>query len=104
MSAAKKSNAALLRPSTSSTALAMPATGASSAELPRPPKAPPPRKAASAAECQRLEQLPNIGPSLANDLRDVGITHPQDLARSDAFELYSQLCRLRGKRQAAAGG
>jgi len=33
----------------------------------RPPKAPPPRKAGHAAGCQRLEQLPNTGPSLAAD-------------------------------------
>jgi hypothetical protein len=99
MSAAKKSNAALLRPSTSSKALAMPATDPAGADAQRPPKAPPPRKAANAAECQRLEQLPNIGPSLAADLRDVGINHPQDLPSRDAFELYTRLCTLRGKRQ-----
>ena len=30
-------------------------------------------KAASAAECETLEQLPNIGPALAADLRSIGI-------------------------------
>jgi hypothetical protein len=30
-----------------------------------PPKALPPRKARSAAECEQLEQLPNIGPAIA---------------------------------------
>ena len=30
-------------------------------------------KAASAAECETLEQLPNIGPALAADLRLIGI-------------------------------
>ena len=65
----------------------------------RPPKAPPPRKAATAAECERLEQLPNIGPSIAADLRLLGITHPAGLASADAFELYQALCRATGKRQ-----
>ena len=65
----------------------------------RPPKAPPPRKAATAAECEQLEQLPNIGPSIAADLRLLGVLHPQELARRDAFELYQALCRATGKRQ-----
>ncbi len=65
----------------------------------RPPKAPPPRKAATAAECLQLEQLPNIGPSIAADLRQLGVLHPQELAQRDAFELYQALCRTTGKRQ-----
>lgn len=65
----------------------------------RPPKAPPPRKAHSAEECERLEQLPNIGPSIAADLRSLGIVHPRELAGRDAFQLYQALCTLTGKRQ-----
>jgi len=65
----------------------------------RPPKAPPPRKAAVAAECQQLEQLPNIGPSIAADLRLIGVLHPQTLAQEDALQLYQALCRVTGKRQ-----
>jgi hypothetical protein len=65
----------------------------------RPPKAPPPRKARTAAECERLEQLPNIGPSIAADLRLLGITHPQDLVGRDAFQLYQALSAKTGKRQ-----
>ncbi len=69
------------------------------AALPRPPKAPPPRKAATAAECERLEQLPNIGPSIAADLRRLGVLRPQDLVGRDAFQLYQALYRLTGRRQ-----
>ena len=65
----------------------------------QPPKAPPPRKARTAAECERLEQLPNIGPSIAADLRLLGIAHPQELAGRDPFELYQALCTQTGKRQ-----
>ena len=65
----------------------------------RPPKAPPPRKAGSAQECEQLEQLPNIGPSIAADLRLLGVQHPAELAQRDAFELYRALCRASGKRQ-----
>ncbi len=56
-------------------------------------------KARSAAECERLEQLPNIGPSIAADLRLLGVLHPRELAAKDAFVLYQSLCAKTGKRQ-----
>ena len=65
----------------------------------RPPKAPPPRKAQTAAECEQLEQLPNIGPSIAADLRLLGVQHPSELASADALQLYQRLCQATGKRQ-----
>jgi hypothetical protein len=65
----------------------------------RPPKAPPPRKARSAVECEQLEQLPNIGPSIAADLRLLGVSTPQQLAGRDPLALYRALCEHTGKRQ-----
>ena len=56
-------------------------------------------KAATPAECLRLEQLPNIGPALAADLRLLGIQHPQELPSRDPFALYQALCAKTGKRQ-----
>lgn len=56
-------------------------------------------KAATAAECAALEQLPNIGPALAADLRLIGIRHPQELRGKDAFALYQTLCAATGQRQ-----
>jgi hypothetical protein len=56
-------------------------------------------KAASAADCHQLEQLPNVGPAIAQDLRRLGIEHPMQLADRDALALYRQLCDLSGKRQ-----
>ena len=56
-------------------------------------------KAASAAECETLEQLPNIGPSLAGSLRLIGIRTPRDLRGKDAFVLYQKLCAATGQRQ-----
>jgi hypothetical protein len=56
-------------------------------------------KAASADECETLEQLPNIGPSLAADLRLIGIDRPRDLRGKDAFVLYQKLCAATGARQ-----
>ncbi len=64
----------------------------------RPPKALIPRKATHAAECVQLEQLPNIGPSIAADLRLIGVLHPQELTQKDAFALYQALCQATGQR------
>ncbi len=51
-------------------------------------------KASCPAECRALEQLPNIGPALAADLRLVGIAHPQDLIEQDGYLLYRRLCEV----------
>lgn len=56
-------------------------------------------KARSAAECDRLEQLPNIGPAVAASLRAIGILHPRDLRHADALALYRRLCEVTGRRQ-----
>ena len=56
-------------------------------------------KARTASECEALEQLPNIGPSLAADLRLLGVVHPQALATQEPFALYQALCARTGKRQ-----
>jgi len=56
-------------------------------------------KAASALECNALEQLPNIGPALAADLRLIGIRTPAELRGKDAFVLYQKLCAATGQRQ-----
>ena len=46
----------------------------------------------------RLEQIPNIGPSLAHDLRLIGVSHPQDLIGRDPYAMYGELCRRTGHR------
>ena len=58
-----------------------------------------PRKAAQAAECDTFEQLPNVGPAMAGDLRAIGLVHPRELAHRDPFVLYQALCVHTGKRQ-----
>ena len=62
-------------------------------------RAKPSTKARRAADCEALEQLPNIGPALAADLRSIGVVHPRELAARDAFVLYQALCARSGKRQ-----
>jgi hypothetical protein len=74
-------------------------TAVTSIHNPAPPRALKPLKARHAAECERLEQLPNIGPSLAADLRLIGVHQPSDLTAADAADLYRRLCTHTGKRQ-----
>lgn len=39
-----------------------------------------------------LEQLPNIGPALARDLRIIGTEYPGDLIGRDPYAMYDSLC------------
>jgi len=55
-------------------------------------------KAHRIAECGELEQIPNIGPSVAADLRLIGIRRPGDLSGRDPYALYDTLCRKTGVR------
>ena len=43
-----------------------------------------------------LQSIPGVGPSIAQDLRDLGFGKVADLARKDAERMYEDLCRLRG--------
>jgi len=47
-------------------------------------------KAASAAAALRLEDIPNIGPSIADDLRALDIFEPAQLLGQDPYELYER--------------
>ncbi|HEU4460609.1 MAG TPA: helix-hairpin-helix domain-containing protein [Methylibium sp.] len=56
-------------------------------------------KAGQAADCEVLEQIPNIGSAMADDLRRIGIERPQQLLGRDALDLYRRVCEHRGARQ-----
>lgn len=55
-------------------------------------------KAPSAAHCTRLEQIPNVGPAIAADLRLIGIATPAALAKRDPYAMYRRLCLSTGQR------
>jgi hypothetical protein len=57
------------------------------------------RKARSARGATSLEAIPNIGRSLARDLRSIGIKEPQELVGRDPHQLYLELCQYTGARQ-----
>lgn len=50
-------------------------------------------------QCLRLEQIPNVGPAIAGDLRLIGIRTPAALKRRDPYALYDALTRAKGRRQ-----
>lgn len=55
-------------------------------------------KAATASQAKRLEDIPNIGPSMASDFRLLGIRMPDELKGKDAYDLYKEICRRTGTR------
>ena len=46
----------------------------------------------------RLEDLPNIGSHIANDLRAIGITSPADLRRRVPLTVFNDLKETMGRR------
>jgi len=42
----------------------------------------------------RLQQIPNIGPSIAANLRRIGVSTPRDLLGKDPYAMYDELCRI----------
>jgi len=43
-----------------------------------------------------LQTIPGVGPSIAIDLQDLGLTSVSNVAGQDPEELYGRLCALRG--------
>jgi hypothetical protein len=55
-------------------------------------------KANGRRDVSRLEEIPNIGPAIAADLRQLGITLPTDLVGRDPYAMYEELCHQTGQR------
>src|SRR5438034_7808622 len=54
--------------------------------------------AGNRGEITRLEDIPNVGPAIAADLRRLRITSPAELPGRDPYALYDELCRVTGQR------
>jgi hypothetical protein len=52
----------------------------------------------SRQEITRLEDIPNVGPAIAADLRQLGITMPTELPGRDPYPMYDDLCHITGQR------
>jgi Pathogenicity locus len=55
-------------------------------------------KAGTAQDVAALEDIPNVGPAVAADLRRLGITAPADLLGRGPYALYEDLCERTGQR------
>ncbi len=42
---------------------------------------------------QKLTDIPNIGPAMADDFRLLGIISPEQLKQQNGYDLYNKLCR-----------
>jgi predicted GIY-YIG superfamily endonuclease len=56
------------------------------------------KSAKGGREIARLEDIPNVGPAIAADLRQLGITSPDELHGRDPYAMYDDLCRITGQR------
>lgn len=56
-------------------------------------------KAQRLQDAARFEDLPNVGPATAGDLRLLGLRQPADLRGQDPWALYRTLELLTGSRQ-----
>lgn len=50
-------------------------------------------KAATWKEVKKLEDIPNVGKQVANDLRGLGISNPLQLQKKDSLKLYKALSK-----------
>src|SRR3546814_20056521 len=55
-------------------------------------------KARNAGEARRLADIPNIGPAMVADFRNLGIEQPGQLAGKDPYDLSERLCPVTGVR------
>lgn len=55
-------------------------------------------KARHAGEARRLIDIPNIGPAMVEDFRNLGIAQPRQLIGKDPYALHERLCALTGVR------
>ena len=55
-------------------------------------------KASSSDMATRLEDIPNVGPAIAKDLRGIGIQTPSQLKEEDGLTLYLKLNAITGIR------
>jgi hypothetical protein len=56
-------------------------------------------KARHADQVGSLQEIPNVGPAAADDLRALDIFEPAQLCGQDPYELFERLARVRGEAQ-----
>ena len=46
-----------------------------------------------------FREIPNVGPSIADDFRQLGFSNPIDLIGQDPYSLYDRMCAITNTRQ-----
>ena len=54
-------------------------------------------KAHTAEAAIRLEDIPNVGASIADDLRGIDVYEPSQLVGRDPYQLYAAVCARSGE-------
>lgn len=52
----------------------------------------------SRIEINKFQDIPNVGNAIEKDFILLGIKEPNELAGKDPYKMYSDLCRLTGKK------
>jgi len=55
-------------------------------------------KTINRADITDLEDIPNVGPAIAANLRLIGVKSPEDLLGKDPYTMYDDLCGTTGVR------
>lgn len=56
-------------------------------------------KAITATQALKFEDIPNIGQSMAEDFKSLGLKSPQELKGKDPLAMYEKLCKITKQRQ-----
>ena len=51
-------------------------------------------KTVSRTDITDLQQIPNVGPAIATDMRLIDISSPHDLLGKDPYTMYDDLCDI----------
>jgi len=55
-------------------------------------------KTINRADITDLEDIPNVGPAIAANLRLIGVSSPGDILGKDPYKMHKELCRITGVR------
>lgn len=56
-------------------------------------------KARRIEDAKKFEDIPNVGPRVANDFKRLGFKTPQSLRNIDPLQIYKRLCQISKTRQ-----
>lgn len=55
-------------------------------------------KARTFKEVKKFQDIPNVGPAMEKDFKELGFKNPVDLISKNPLTLYKKMCKISGKR------